>query len=250
MDDVTYDLGLLEGSRRKWDQSSGLRLVYRSIFSDMMDIAGDGDVLDIGSGVGFLKLDYPNVTTSDVVKTPFVDCAVSAYDIGSSGCRWDAIVAMDVLHHLREPMRFMRSASESLKPEGRIVLVEPAATPFGRWFYRSFHHEPCKPDRLKAPYLFEADDADGNFANMGMGWAMFQRDRASMEPCLATVGLTVRSVRFRDVLAYPATGGLSRSQMLPTAVLRLLLSIERVAPQAVLRCMGLRMIIVLERAGR
>lgn len=230
-------------------KSSGLRLVYRSIFAELMKYAGNGTVLDIGAGVGFLKIDHPNVTTSDVVKTPFVDCAVSAYDIEASGCLWDAIVAMDVLHHLREPLRFLASASRSLKPGGRIVLIEPAATAFGRWFYRRFHHEPCLPGQLAAPYRFEADDADGNFANMGMGWALFQRDRDAMEKQLEGMGLTVRSVFYRDLFAYPATGGLSHRQFLPTWVLKGFLGVERVLPQWVLRRTGLRMLIVLEVGG-
>lgn len=250
MSDVTYDLGLLEGSRTKWEQSSGLRLVYRSIFADLMQYAGPGAVLDIGAGVGFLKIDHPNVTTSDVVKTPFVDCAVSAYEIEASGRNWDAIVAMDVLHHLREPLTFLESASRSLKPGGRVVLIEPAATPFGRWFYRRFHHEPCLPGQLASPYRFEADDEEGNFANMGMGWALFQRDRDTMEEQLEGMGLALLSVRYRDVIAYPATGGLSHRQYLPTWALKGLLGVERVLPQWLMRRMGLRMLIVLEARAR
>ncbi|MEZ5275152.1 MAG: methyltransferase domain-containing protein [Opitutaceae bacterium] len=247
MSDVTYDLGLLEGSLAKWNQSSGLRLVYRSIFADMMAAAGSGAVLDIGSGAGFLKIDRPNVTTSDVVKTPFVDCAVSAYEIQALGRQWDAIVAMDVLHHLRKPLNFLESASGSLNPGGRIVLVEPAATGFGRLFYRWFHHEPCQPERLQAPYRFEADDAEGNFANMGMGCALFRRDRVGVGECLKAMGLKFISVRYRDVLAYPSTGGLAHRQILPTWVLKGLLGLERILPQWVLSRIGLRMIVVLER---
>jgi len=250
MEDLTYDLSLLEGSRAKWEKSSGLRLVYRSIFAEIMDAAGEGEVLDIGAGAGFLKIDYPGVTASDVVKTPFVDCAVSAYEIEHIGQLWDAIVAMDVLHHLTDPTRFFRSAAASLKPGGRVVLVEPAATPFGRTFYRLCHQEPCVPDRLRAPYIFEADGDEGSFANMGMGWALFQRDRDAVEGVLAGMNLRMIAVRYRDLLAYPATGGLSRSQLLPTGVLRFLLEVEGRLPQWLLRCLALRMIIVLERAGR
>jgi SAM-dependent methyltransferase len=250
MPDVTYDLKLLGGSRAKWEESPGLRLVYRSIFADLMQSAGSGAVLDIGAGAGFLKIDHPNVTTSDVVKTPFVDCAVSAYEIEALGRRWDAIVAMDVLHHLREPLRFLESASKSLNPGGRVVLVEPAATAFGRWFYRRFHHEPCLPERLTAPYRFEADDREGNFANMGMGWALFRRDRVPVGGHLDQIGLKILSVRYRDVLAYPATGGLSHRQYLPTGILKAVLGIERTLPHWVMSRIGLRMIVVLETTVR
>ena len=247
MADITYDLGLLEGSRAKWERSQGLRTVYRSIFRDILSAVGEGDVLDIGSGAGFLKIDHPWVTTSDVVKTPYVDLAVSAYEIGATGRCWSGIVAMDVLHHLREPFRFLESAAGSLEPGGRIALAEPAATPMGRFFYRLFHHEPCRPGRLSEPWLFEADSADGDFANMGMGWALFDRDRAATEDRLAGLNLSLVSVRYRDLFAYPATGGLSRKQMLPDGLYPGLLRAEGAMPQWLLRILGLRMIVVLER---
>ena len=130
---------------------------------------------------------------------------------------------------------------------GRLILIEPAATVMGRAFYRLFHQEPCRPDRLGDPYRFEADDDEGNFANMGMGWALFQRDRAAVGERLEQMGLKVQLVGYRDVFAYPATGGLSHRQYLPTGVLRALLRVERALPQWLLRRIGLRMIVVLER---
>lgn len=206
-------------------------------------------VLEIGSGAGFLKEVYPEVVTSDIALTPFVEREVSAYEIEKSEGRWGTIIAMDVLHHLRDPLRFFGSASASLTKGGRLILIEPAGTVMGRAFYRLFHQEPCRPDRLRDPYRFEADDEEGNFANMGMGWALFHRDRDTVERVLAGMNLRAISVRYRDVLAYPATGGLSRRQLLPTGLLRILLRLEKALPQWALARIGLRMIIVLERAG-
>ena len=65
----------------------------------------EGPSLELGSGIGNLKDCIPEVITSDLVKTGFVDTACSAYDIilpedaGLSG-KWANITAMDVLHHL------------------------------------------------------------------------------------------------------------------------------------------------------
>jgi len=250
MGDITYDLELLTRSRRKWTRSGGVRAVYRAIFEEAMGFSTSDRVLEIGSGAGFLKEVYPEVVTSDIALTPYVERQVSAYEIEKSGERWGTIIAMDVLHHLREPLRFFESAGASLARGGRLILVEPAGTPMGRIFYRLFHQEPCRPDRLREPYRFEADDGKGNFANMGMGWAMFHRDGVVMDRRLAAFGLKRVAVRYRDVLAYPATGGLSRSQLLPTGVLRVLLRLERILPQWVLTRIGLRMIIVLESGSR
>src|SRR5690606_12130757 len=123
---------------------------------------------------------------------------VSAYAIPSLAEGWSNILAFDVFHHLADPMRFIRSAANALEPGGRIILCEPAATILGRFFYRAFHEEPCEPRRLAAPYEFQPD-RDGRFANMGMAWAMFERDRETFEAQLTMLGLKLSRPRFRDL---------------------------------------------------
>jgi hypothetical protein len=63
------------------------------------------------------------------------------------------------------------------------------------------------------------------------------------------LGLTIVAVNYRDLLAYPATGGFSRPALLSETVLRGLMGMERRVPQALLRLLALRMVIVIERAG-
>ena len=52
---------------------------------------------------------------------------------------------------------------------------------------------------------------------------------------------------FRDGLAYPLTGGLSRPAMVPAAGVRMLRALERLLPQAWWKLTGWRMLIVIER---
>lgn len=245
----TYDLSLLDKSEETWDRSSGLRAVYQSIFADMESAARGNDWLELGSGAGFFKRCYAKVISSDIRKTRFVDQAVSAYAIEHSAKLWDTIFAMDMLHHLTQPFRFFESASKALKPGGRIVLAEPAATTWGRLFYRLFHHEPCKASLIKPPFELQAESG-GSFANMGMGQALFRDHETETQSQLDKLGLSVKELRYRDVLAYPSTGGLSKRQILPTSIIQLLLRGESLLPQAILRVLGLRMIIVLEKTSQ
>jgi hypothetical protein len=64
---------------------------------------------------------------------------------------------------------------------------------------------------------------------------------------LAMMGLRCVEVKFRDVFAYPLTGGYSKPQLLPTIALRALLKLEKYLPQFVYRWFGLRMMITLEK---
>jgi len=210
----------------------------------------EGPTLEIGSGIGVSRDYIKEVVTSDVVQTPYVDRQMSAYSITppDSGS-WANIFAIDVLHHLMTPLRFLESAAHALTAGGRLILVEPAATMGGRLFYRLFHPEPVEPDKIHPPFVFDPNGLDGEFANMGMGVALFRDHQEELRSLLAQMGLTVESVRYRDLLAYPATGGYSKPQMLPCGCIRALLSLEKRLPQFLLRGFGLRMRIVLRKGG-
>ena len=240
----TYDLSLLERSAAKWQASPALRTVYGDIFGAMRQALAPGRVLEIGSGIGVAREYFPGLVASDVMVTPYVDRAISAYAIPLES--WGNIIALDVLHHLQEPLRFLESAATGLAVGGRLILAEPAGTVGGRLFYRLFHREPCRPAEVLSPFRF-ATDADGEFANMGMAHALFGGEQPEVDACLRACGLRLVSVRYRDLLAYPATGGFSWPALLPAPVLRGLLAVERGLPQALLRFLALRMIVVLEK---
>ncbi len=249
---ITYDLDLLDESARSWKSSLGLRCIYQDLYfairSECLQYA-DGLNLEIGSGIGVSREFISNVVTSDIVKTPYVDCAMSAYEITPcDGQLWVNVFAVDVLHHLMTPLKFLQSASEALQPEGRLVLMEPAATLFGRVFYKLFHHEPIAPQQLLVEdFVYESNGPDGEFANMGMGVALFRLSVDELKERLEQFGLRLVKIQYRDLFAYPLTGGYSKPQLLPTWALKVLLSFERCLPQWLMKYLGLRMMIVLER---
>ncbi len=246
--DITYDLALLARSRASWESNPALRLVYGDIFRSMRAHAFPGPALELGSGCGSLREFVPDVVTSDVESTAFADLTVSAYAIEDApGGPWSTLYLFDVLHHLREPMRFFASASRALRPGGRVIICDPAATPFGRWFYRLVHHEGTRPAEIISPYEMSPSGPGGEFANMGMAWALFVRDRNGVSVRLRSLGLEIKEVLFRDALAYPATGGFSKRALLPSGVIRALLTFESALPQRFLRACGLRVLVVLEK---
>src|SRR5258708_33239164 len=94
----TYDLSLLEGSMAKWRASPALREGYGDIFIELGRHLGDGSTIELGSGIGVIKEFFPGVVTSGVVKSKFLDLAVSTYDIPlKAQSSWQDIVAFDRL---------------------------------------------------------------------------------------------------------------------------------------------------------
>jgi hypothetical protein len=249
--EITYDLSLLDESSRAWQQSEALRLFYGDLYSEIGRHCVGSSLLEIGSGIGVSSDFIKHVTTTDLVKTKYVDRAMSAYAIEptESGSGWTSIFALDMLHHLREPFKFLASASQCLEANGRIVLLEPAATWLGRIFYKLFHHEPIEPREIGSPFEFEANGTDGEFANMGMGVGLFVRNEAVVSERLQAMGLKVLCIRYRDIIGYPLTGGYSAGQKAPTSVVRLCLRFEKTLPQWLLKRLGLRMCVVLEKTS-
>ena len=102
-------------------------------------------LVELGSGGGFIKEIIPNVITSDILKVAGVDKVFSATDMPFEDASVDAFFMFDVLHHIDEPRKFFAEADRCLRPGGRIVMIEPANTPWARFIYTNFHHEGFDP---------------------------------------------------------------------------------------------------------
>ncbi|MGB0744398.1 MAG: methyltransferase domain-containing protein, partial [Opitutales bacterium] len=194
--DITYDLSLLEKSMSAWKKSPGLRDYYASLYRDMADEGIGARPLEIGSGIAASREFLPRLTTSDIVKTPYVDRAVSAYDIPlpEAGNVWTSILALDVFHHMREPLRFIESASRALEPGGKIILMEPCASVFGRCFYSLFHVEPMERKSIEPPCSFEPNGPDSSYANMAIAYELVNRHREWFNLQLSQYGLKLSKV--------------------------------------------------------
>lgn len=157
-------------------------------------------------------------------------------------------MALDVLHHLREPFQFFASASRSLKPGGRLILIEPAATPMGRALYRLCHHESCDPGHLLPPFRF-SPNAAGDFANMGMGQAVFHRNSSWTQAQLSDLGLQLILCDYHEWIAYFLTGGYSRKLPIPTTLVKWAHRFASSFPLSFRRLVATRMTVVLEQVS-
>lgn len=248
MNEITYDFGNLEHSNAKWEKSPTLRAYYHSIYRFIAScVEFSGSALELGSGIGKIKDVMPNVTTSDIQQTRFVDRVVSAYDIEATAQKWDTIILTDVLHHLRYPFDFLKSASASLTEQGKIIICDPAATYWGRFMYGLFHHEPITLNHVQPPFRFDADAASELFANGAMAYGMFCKHQEKTGGMLEALSLEVTEIHFRDYVAYFTTGGFSKPSLISPSRLSLLLKWESILPQWLGRRFALRMFVILRK---
>ena len=195
-----------------------------------------GEVLELGSGGGFLDDLIPDLRTSDVMSIPGVELLVDARSLPFKDRALRAIVGTKVLHHVPDIDRFFAEAQRTLAPNGRLVFIEPWPTLLSKLVYRFLHHEPFDQSRdwsIPAGGPLTA-------ANGALPWIVFHRDRTDFERRFPY--LRVVSIDPLMPFSYLVSGGIGRSWPLPARLFQIVEWLERP-----FRCFGLFARIVVER---
>lgn len=200
-----------------------------------------GRQVELGSGGGFVKERLPQVETSDVMPLPGLDLCFSALDMPFEPGSLASVYMLDVLHHLPDAGRFFDEAVRCLAPGGKLVMVEPANTLFGRFIYRNFHHEPFEPG---APDWRLPEGGPMSMANGALPWIVFVRDRARFQAGWPT--LQVTRLDHWAPFRYLASGGVSMRQIVPTPLYPVVKAVEAVTAPLHGQ-LGMFMRVVVER---
>jgi SAM-dependent methyltransferase len=189
-----------------------MRELYREwydYFKDSFIGLPKGKIIEIGSGGGFLKEIIPEVITSDIIPLPNNDMTLSALDMPFAEGELSAIVMIDTFHHLPDCAQFLREAERVLLTGGKIVMVEPANSWWGRFIYTNFHHEPFNP---KGDWTFPSTGPLSD-ANGALPWIVFKRDRERF--INEFPGLKITEIKNHTPVRYLLSGGFTMKQLMP-----------------------------------
>lgn len=179
------------------------------------------DVLELGSGAGFLQRLLPDVITSEVFDTPGVKLIADACDLPLPDNSLNAIVMTDVLHHIPDVSRFFVEASRCVRPGGKIVMIEPWRTPWSEWVYTRLHSEPFATNsEWKIPSTGPLSGANG-----ALPWIVFHRDRALFE--MQYPQWRINRIEPMMPFSYLLSGGVSMRSLLPGWMYRPVRATER-----------------------
>ncbi len=155
------------------------------------------------------------------------------------------ICLFDVLHHIGRPAEFLAEAERVLRPEGRVVMVEPAITPVSGLFYRLFHSEPVdmSVDPMDPP--IDRRQGEARDANQAIPTLLLLRHRARLHARFPR--LRVRLVRHIGLFCYPLSGGFRRFSLLTPGLVGPLLAMEAGLEPLLGRFMAFRLIAVIEK---
>lgn len=236
--------------RAAWERKPVLRELYHHWYREIVSqFSPHKPVVEIGSGSGNFKAFYPECIATDVFQSgPWIDRVMDAQRLEFAKGEAGNIVAFDVIHHLQRPLEFLRGASGALRPGGRLILCEPAISPWSRLVYGLCHHErtDLKWDIFGLDKTPPEPDPNHLFANIGIAEILFWRRRA--ETLAAIPALRLLEARKFGFLLYPLTGGFSYRCLVPAAGFSRLLRAEDALMSPFANWLtGMRMLVVLEK---
>lgn len=230
-----------------WREKPVLREIYSDYYRRMARECRPGATLEIGGGSGNFKEFAPDVVSTDILATPWLDAVADAQALPFSNSSFDNIVLLDVLHHIERPARFFDEACRLLKPNGRIVLIEPGISPVSKFFFDNFHPEPV--DMTADPLVENPLDPnrDAFDANQGIPSLLFGRDKTRFTARFPDLKI-IKAQRL-SLFAYPLSGGFRTWSLIPAALVPALLKVESALAPLLGPLMGFRLFVVLEKSG-
>ena len=218
-------------SRALLEGNENLQYWYERLFERMF--RGEPDlrhkvILEIGSGASPLKRVIPWVITSDVLPLDYLDHVFDCHEIdryaGIEDQSIDIIVLTNVLHHLRDPLEFLKNARAKLRPGGKVIMAEPYFSALSYPLYKLLHHEPVDFG-IRAPVL-------GNIRGplSSSNQAIPQMIFFSRPDWLARLGsaydLGGTRMEYFSSLSYMMTGGISRKLPIARKFYRLVFPLD------------------------
>lgn len=237
--------------RKQWERKPALRALYSHWYSKIQASLAPGSVVELGSGCGNFKEFLPTVIATDFVETPWCDQVVDACQMPFSDASVGNLVAIDVIHHIESPIRFLSEAQRVLLPGGRLILLEPnVCSLWGRFIWQGLHHEPVQ---MTADLFSRQWDPERppphDYANGATCYLLFFKYREALLQSLPMMSLV--NAYFFSFIAYPLSGGFKPFRLLPEWAVVPLSRLE----DALLRPLhpaltSLRTLVVIERMAQ
>jgi SAM-dependent methyltransferase len=182
---------------------------YRMIQSRIP--AGEGQILELGSGAGYLHRFVQEVIRSEVFPCRGVELVADARSLPIATRSLKSIVMTDVFHHIPDVRAFLSEAARCLRPGGRIIMVEPWVTSWSKLVFGRLHHEPFVPnaETWEIPSKGPLSGANG-----ALPWIVLIRDRSRFDSEFPN--LHVAEIRPMMPFKYLISGGVSLRNLMPS----------------------------------
>ncbi len=130
-----------------WEKKPLLRSVYRGFYrliASQLSGLPDSRVVELGSGIGNIKVAIPTCITTDMFPTPWSERVENAYRLSFEDGTVSDLILVDVFHHLQFPGTALAEFFRVLRPGGKVLMFEPCISLLGLLVYGVFHQEGVK----------------------------------------------------------------------------------------------------------
>jgi SAM-dependent methyltransferase len=181
---------------------------YQLLKSSLID--SDGEILELGSGGGFLAEFIPGVISSEVFYYPQSEITLDGQKLPFANQSLRAICMTNVLHHIPNNRLFFAEAARCVKRGGCISMIEPWNTPWAYFVYNVLHHEPFEPRAINWSLPVKGPLSSANDA---LPWIIFERDKTQFETEFPE--WEIKKVQLMMPFRYLVSGGVSLRQLMP-----------------------------------
>lgn len=197
---------------RLLQQKKYLYRIYQDWYSLIKENLGNlnSTIIELGSGAGFLEKHIPQVVKTDIFFHPFIQLAMDGLKFPFPQNRLDAIVLLDVFHHLPNVEEFLDEADRTLKIGGRIIMIEPWVSKWSKKAYSMINHE-LMDANIKSWKFNSTGPLSGS--NQALPWIVFKRDREKFYSDYPR--LKIKNIQPMMPVRYILSGGLSTWISLP-----------------------------------
>jgi len=199
-----------------WQRKPKLQEIYRDFYrliAAQLNRDIDGRIVELGSGIGNIKMMIPDATSSDLFPNPWIDQVENAYQLSFPESSVSNLILFDVFHHLEFPGTALNEFNRVLQPSGRVIIFDPYISLTGLMVYGLFHHESVAITgkiQWSAPKDFDPWKSD-YYAAQGNATRVFFSGKYSRH----LHGFNVIHRKRIPAISYIASGGYSKPQVIP-----------------------------------
>lgn len=223
-----YDTKISEERKTLLVNKKLLNFIYRDWYkqlleSDQSNNLNKNIVIELGAGPSFVKTVNPNIYTTDILPISSIDFTSDATLLPIKSNSVHKFIMINVFHHIHDSNKFLNELDRCLVNEGKVLMIEPFNTVWGRFIWKYFHHEEFNPKTKE----WKVNGADPLYsANGALPWIVFERDKDifySKYPNFKIIG-----IRNHSFITYLLSGGFSHRQLIPSKLIYLFLTLDKI----------------------
>jgi SAM-dependent methyltransferase len=236
--------------RSVWQKKTSVRFIYKKeFFPRLRDNCVPGKrTLEIGGGPGFYKEFEPSVISSDFIVCPWHDLALDAQFIPCANNSLDNVVALDVLHHMDNPIAFLSEIERILRSGGRLVMIEPWISALGYIINKYMMPEDCDLDWKPGETFTKKAGKEKKQpfeANSAFPFLLFTRFTNELEEIIPL--MRIRKLETFSFLGYLLSMGFREVTLLPSRLCEPVSRIETMTRPLWKNFAALKVLIVMEK---